>query len=136
MSAATQKRLDTTLSALADPTRRRVVDLLRVRPRRAGELVAAFDVSAPAISRHLRLLRSGGLIEELRDPADGRGRVYQLRPDRFEELAGWLREVEEFWTDQLDSFRDHVESQARTQPKTQPRTQTRTPARGRRRQAK
>ena len=62
MSAAAQKRLDTTLSALADPTRRRVVDLLRVRPRRAGELVAAFDVSAPAISRHLRLLRSGGLI--------------------------------------------------------------------------
>ena len=111
MSAAAQKRLDKTLSALADPTRRRVVDLLRVRPRRAGELVAAFDVSAPAISRHLRLLRSGGLIEELRDPADGRGRVYQLRPGRFEELAGWLREVEEFWTDQLGAFKEHVESQ-------------------------
>ena len=130
MSAAAQKRLDTTLSALADPTRRRVVDLLRVRPRRAGELVAAFDVSAPAISRHLRLLRSGGLIEELRDPADGRGRVYQLRPDRFEELANWLREVEEFWTDQLDSFRDHVESQAQT------KAQSATRARGKRRQAK
>jgi len=112
-NSAAQKRLDTTLSALADPTRRRVVDLLRVRPRRAGELVAAFDVSAPAISRHLRLLRSGGLIEELRDPEDGRGRVYQLRPDRFEELAGWLREVEAFWTDQLDSFRDHVETKTR-----------------------
>jgi len=122
--------LDTTLSALADPTRRRVVDLLRVRPRRAGELVAAFDVSAPAISRHLRLLRSGGLIEELRDPADGRGRVYQLRPDRFEELANWLREVEEFWTDQLDSFRDHVESQAQTKAQSAAR------ARGKGRQAK
>ncbi len=121
-AAAAQKRLDTTLSALADPTRRRVVDLLRVRPRRAGELVAAFDVSAPAISRHLRLLRSGGLIEELRDPSDGRGRVYQLRRDRFEELAGWLREVEEFWTDQLDSFRDHV---AKTQPKTRVRAKRR-----------
>lgn len=130
MSAAAQKRLDTTLSALADPTRRRVVDLLRVRPRRAGELVAAFDVSAPAISRHLRLLRSGGLIEELRDPADGRGRVYQLRPDRFEELASWLREVEEFWTDQLDSFRDHVESQAKT------KAPSATRARGKRRPAK
>ncbi len=119
MSAAAQKRLDSTLSALADPTRRRVVDLLRVRPRRAGELVAAFDVSAPAISRHLRLLRSGGLIEELRDPTDGRGRVYQLRPDRFEELAGWLREVEAFWTEQLDSFRDHVENRTQIQTKSQ-----------------
>jgi DNA-binding transcriptional ArsR family regulator len=117
--------LDTTLAVLADPTRRRVVDLLRVRPRRAGELVAAFDVSAPAISRHLRLLRSGGLIEERRDPADGRGRVYQLRPDRFEELAGWLREVEALWADQADFFRDHIESRARTQ--------TRTRARGKRR---
>ena len=133
MSAAAQKRLDTTLSALADPTRRRVVDLLRVRPRRAGELVAAFDVSAPAISRHLRLLRSGGLIEERRDPADGRGRVYQLRPDRFEELAGWLREVEAFWTDQLGSFRDHVESQVNTRTRPQTRTQTATRARGKRR---
>jgi DNA-binding transcriptional ArsR family regulator len=125
LSAAADKRLDTTLSALADPTRRRVVDLLRVRPRRAGELVAAFDVSAPAISRHLRLLRSGGLIEELRDPADGRGRVYQLRPDRFEELAGWLREIEEFWTDQLDSFRDHVENHATKRPGTRVRTNRR-----------
>lgn len=125
MSAATQKRLDRTLSALADPTRRRVIDLLRIRPRRAGELVAVFNVSAPAISRHLRLLRSGGLIEELRDPADGRGRVYQLRPDRFEELAGWLREVEAFWTDQLDSFREHVENQAKTQTPTQSKTRTR-----------
>lgn len=118
MSVAAQKRLDSTLSALADPTRRRVVDLLRVRPRRAGELVAAFDVSAPAISRHLRLLRSGGLIEELRDPADGRGRVYQLRPDRFDELAGWLREIEAYWGDQLDAFRDHVEAQTRTKGST------------------
>jgi len=109
------------LSALADPTRRRVVDLLRIRPRRAGELVAAFDVSAPAISRHLRLLRSGGLIEESRDPDDGRGRVYQLRPDRFEELGSWLREVEAFWGDQLDSFRDHVENQGKNQVKSQTR---------------
>jgi len=113
MSAAAQRRLDATLSALADPTRRRVVDLLRVRPRRAGELVAAFDVSAPAISRHLRLLRSTGLIEERRDPSDGRGRVYVLRPDRFTELSGWLREVESFWTEQLDSFKDHIEMRAR-----------------------
>ena len=75
MSAAAKRRIDETLSALADPTRRRVVDLLRERPRRAGELAATFDVSAPAISRHLRVLRTRGLIEETRTPDDARALI-------------------------------------------------------------
>lgn len=108
MSAA----LDETLAALADPTRRRVVDLLREGPRRAGELASAFGTSAPAMSRHLRVLRHRGLVAEDRTHEDARVRVYRLVPGRFNELAAWLREVESFWTDQLDAFAAHVEGRA------------------------
>lgn len=101
--------LDDTLAALADPTRRRVVDLLRRRPRRAGELSSAFGVSPPAMSRHLRVLRRHGLIEEERVDDDARVRVYRLRPERFDELQKWLRQVETFWTDQLEAFKRHAE---------------------------
>lgn len=107
--------LDATLSALADPTRRRVIDLLRERPRRAGDLAAAFDTSAPAMSRHLRVLRTRGLIAEERDASDQRARVYRLRPERFRDLSSWLGEVERFWSDQLAAFREHAEG-ARTRP--------------------
>ena len=107
--AATARKLDATLSALADPTRRRVVELLRQRPRRAGELAAEFAVSAPAMSRHLRVLRSRGLVSEERADDDARARVYRLRPEPFRDLQAWLREVESFWTDQLDAFKAHAE---------------------------
>jgi DNA-binding transcriptional ArsR family regulator len=112
VSAATARELDATLSALADPTRRRVVDLLRERPRKAGELATAFGVSAPAMSRHLRVLRTHGLVEETRTEDDRRARVYRLRPERFAELSDWLAEVETFWTEQLDSFKQLVDSKA------------------------
>jgi DNA-binding transcriptional ArsR family regulator len=107
MSAAA-KRLDGTLAALADPTRRGVVELLRERPRRAGELASAFRVSAPAMSRHLRVLRTRGLVEEERVDDDARVRVYRLRREPFDALALWLRELEAFWSDQLESFGAHV----------------------------
>lgn len=100
------QQIDATLAALADPTRRRVLDLLRERPRRAGELATAVRTSPPAMSRHLRLLRAGGLVEaELLDE-DGRARVYHLRPERLRALHEWL---DGFWGDQLESFRAHVE---------------------------
>jgi DNA-binding transcriptional ArsR family regulator len=105
--------LDATLAALADPTRRRVVELLRERPRRAGELAAAFRVSAPAMSRHLRVLRRRGLVEEERVDEDARVRVYRLRRERFRQLQEWLGQVEEFWTDQLGAFKAYTE---RTRP--------------------
>jgi len=101
--------VDETLAALADPTRRRVVDLLRQRPRRAGELASAFRVSPPAMSRHLRVLRMRGLVEEARSEDDARVRVYRLRPERFRQLSAWLQEVEAFWTDQLAAFKAHAE---------------------------
>lgn len=105
--------VDLTLAALADPTRRRVVELLRERPRPAGELAAAFEVSAPAMSRHLRVLRSGGLIEATSADSDARLRIYQLRPEPFAALQAWLVEVEAFWGGQLDAFKAHVDQVTR-----------------------
>lgn len=104
--------LDETLSALADPTRRGAVDLLRVRPRRAGELAAALGLSAPAMSRHLRVLRTTGLVEEARagaDVADARVRVYRLRPEPFDALRGWVAGVESYWSLELAAFKKHAE---------------------------
>jgi DNA-binding transcriptional ArsR family regulator len=102
--------LDSTLAALADPTRRRVVDLLRVRPRRAGELAVAFRMSPPAMSRHLRVLRVRGLVEEERAARDdARLRIYRLRRQPFNALQKWLGDVEAFWADQLGAFKVHAE---------------------------
>ena len=97
--------LDRTLAALADPTRRRVVDLLRGGPRRAGELAAAFELSAPAMSRHLKVLRMSGLISVASEDTDARLRIYHLRREPFAALQGWLGEVE--------GFKRHVERKAR-----------------------
>lgn len=101
--------LDQTLVALADPTRRRVIELLRKEPRRAGELAASFRMPAPAMSRHLRVLRTSGLVEERGLPEDARVRVYRLRSDPLEELRSWIDEMAEFWTDQLGAFKAHLE---------------------------
>lgn len=103
--------LDATLIALADPTRRQVIDLLRKSPRRAGELVASSSISAPAMSRHLRILRASGLIEETGVPGDARIRLYRLRPEQFANLHSWIEEVQGFWAGQLDAFKTHVERQ-------------------------
>ena len=108
--------VDATLSALADPTRRRIIELLRDRPQRAGELVAAFDTSAPAISRHLRVLRRSGLVSEHGVDDDARVRVYQLQQEPFVALQAWLDQVQAFWTDQLGAFKEHVERMNKGNP--------------------
>jgi DNA-binding transcriptional ArsR family regulator len=117
VTAAPQKleKIDQTLAALADPSRRGVIDLLRKRPRRAGELAKALDLSAPAMSRHLRVLRAAGLVEEGDSdaPDDNRVRVYQLRRQPFASLRAWTEEVEQFWGVQLESFAAHVEKRGR-----------------------
>jgi DNA-binding transcriptional ArsR family regulator len=105
--------LDATLAALADPTRRRIVELLREQPQRAGELAAAFELSAPAVSRHLRVLRRSGLVTGHGVDDDARLRVYQLRPEPFTGLQAWLDQVQAFWTGQLGAFREHVEQTAK-----------------------
>ncbi len=101
--------IDHTLLALADPTRRRVVDLLRRKPLRAGDIAAALSVSAPRLSRHLRVLRRSGLIEDSGVEHDARVRVYRLRPERLRILRSWLEEVEAFWAAELSAFKTHAE---------------------------
>lgn len=101
--------LDRTLAALADPHRRRVVDLLRERPHRAGELAQAAHISFPAMSRHLRTLRKSGLVEEDRDEFDSRVRIYRLRPEAMTELKTWLAETDALWARQLSAFKAHLQ---------------------------
>jgi len=96
-------------AALAEPTRRGVIALLRRKPRSAGELARALHASPPALSRHLRVLREAGLIREAPLPGDARVHVYQLRPEPFAALRSWLDDVEAFWTDQLTAFREYAE---------------------------
>jgi DNA-binding transcriptional ArsR family regulator len=105
--------IDQTFAALADPVRRGVIDLLRKKPRRAGELAEACDTSASVMSRHLRLLRKTGLVAEDELEEDARVRVYRLQPEPFAELRGWLDEVEAFWEDQLSAFKAHAEKKGR-----------------------
>ena len=106
--------LDETLLALADPTRRRVIDLLRRKPQRAGDLAEALSISAPRLSRHLRVLRKSGLVEDCGVEHDARVSLYRLRPERFAALRSWLDHVEAFWASELSAFKDHVE---RTRPR-------------------
>ncbi|HYS32779.1 MAG TPA: metalloregulator ArsR/SmtB family transcription factor [Streptosporangiaceae bacterium] len=98
--------------ALADPTRRQVVELLGARPARAGELAAATGMSPPAMSKHLRQLLRVGLVADERDAADARARVFRLRPQSVAALQAWLDQLQAHWNAQLASFQRHVERQA------------------------
>ena len=96
--------LDALFDALADGTRRGVVGLLRQGPLRAGEIGEALGVSAQALSRHLRVLRSSGMIEQAPAKDDARARVFRLRREPFSRLARWAAEMEELWSEQLQAF--------------------------------
>ena len=96
-------------AALADPTRLRVVELLGERPHRAGELAGRVGISAPVMSRHLRLLLHAGLVTDSRDPDDARARIFQLSPETITSVQAWLDQVQAHWDEQLGSFKTHVE---------------------------
>jgi DNA-binding transcriptional ArsR family regulator len=89
------------LAALADPTRRRIVELLAEREHDAGELAAEFPVSRPAVSRHLRVLRDVGLV---RARGEAQRRVYSLEPAPLAEVDAWLARYRGFWTNRLDAL--------------------------------
>jgi len=112
MSHARARRLDDAFGALADPTRRRVIELLGKSPLRASELADATEASRPGMSRHLRVLREAGLVQEREDPLDARARIYCLEPDAFSSVKHWLEHVETFWMDQLESFKTLAEKRA------------------------
>ena len=89
------------LAAIADPTRRRIVELLAQRERTAGELVSEFDMSAPAISQHLKELREAGLVTVR---AEGQSRIQSLNPEGLDELGDWLEKNRRFWSRRLDAL--------------------------------
>jgi DNA-binding transcriptional ArsR family regulator len=102
-------RLDDTLAALADPMRRSAVELLAQAPRRAGELAARLGTTPSTMSKHLRVLREGGLVDETHPDFDARVRIYTLRSGPMIELRAWLDAAEHGWAEQLTAFKQHVE---------------------------
>ncbi len=106
--------LEGALQAVADPTRRAVLDLLRAGSRPAGEIARLFPVSRPAISKHLRQLRRAGLVREHRR---GRHRVYQLDPAPLREVDRWLERYRVFWEYKLSALKSFVEEEHLPQPK-------------------
>ena len=99
--------------ALADPTRREVLQLLGTRPHRAGELAEATGMSPPAMSRHLKLLLGAGIVEDERVPDDARVRVFKLRPESLVAVQAYLDQLQAEWRTQLRSFKRHVERKPR-----------------------
>jgi DNA-binding transcriptional ArsR family regulator len=99
---------DAAFGALADPTRRAVLDLLRSGRRPAGEIAREFPVSRPAISKHLRILRRAHLVEERRE---GRHRLYQLNPGPLQAVDSWLEQYRSFWTASLENLKAFVETE-------------------------
>jgi DNA-binding transcriptional ArsR family regulator len=100
--------VETAFQALADPTRRAVLDMLRKGPRPAGQIAEAFPVSRPAISRHLRQLRRAHLVREHRR---GRHRYYQLNPEPLKAVDSWLEHYRGFWQANLASLKAFVEEE-------------------------
>jgi DNA-binding transcriptional ArsR family regulator len=101
--------VDKVFDALADPTRRSVVELLGSGPRRAGELAVAAGTSPPTMSRHLRVLLEAGVVADERPRDDARIRVFRLRPESMTAVQAWLDQIQALWDEQLGLFKRHVE---------------------------
>jgi DNA-binding transcriptional ArsR family regulator len=95
------------LTVLAEPTRRRIVDALRVRESTVGDLVTALGMSQPAVSKHLRVLREAGIVSSR--PA-AQQRIYRLEPGPFRELDAWLAPYRRLWTAHLDALERHLDT--------------------------
>ncbi len=95
-----------TFAVLAEPSRRRILDLLRERERSVGELVEELQLSQPGVSKHLRVLREAGLV---RVRVEGQRRLYQLRPEPLAELDIWLSPYRAFWSGRLDALENHLD---------------------------
>jgi DNA-binding transcriptional ArsR family regulator len=95
-----------TFEAIAEPNRRRILDLLRGGERPAGEVGQALAISQPGVSKHLRLLREAGLV---RVRADGQRRLYSVDPASLAPLEAWLEPYRAFWRGKLDALEAHLE---------------------------
>ena len=99
---------------LAEPTRRRILDLLLERSRPVGELVALLGLSQPGVSKHLRVLRESGFVEVRRD---AQRRFYELRPGPLHEVDAWLTPYRRLWADRLDALERHLDARPDPDPK-------------------
>ena len=91
---------------LAEPHRRRILDLLRAGDRTVGDLVSALGLSQPGVSKHLRVLREAGLVEV---QADAQRRRYRLRTEPLREIDDWLAPYRAAWADRLDALETHLD---------------------------
>jgi len=105
----TYPEVDMLFGALADATRRRVVEELGSGARRAGELAAAAGTSPSTMSRHLRVLLDAGVVSDERPRSDARTRVFRLRPESMTAVQAWLDQIQAHWDEQLGSFKRHVQ---------------------------
>ena len=95
-----------TFEVLAEPTRRRILDLLLERSRPVGELVELLGLSHPGVSKHLRVLREGGLV---RARAEAQRRIYEVRPEPLAEIDAWLDPYRRLWAGRLDALERHLD---------------------------
>jgi DNA-binding transcriptional ArsR family regulator len=93
------------LNVLADPTRQRIVEMLATGSMSSGDIARRFDVSAPAISQHLRTLRDAKLV---RVRAEAQKRFYELDPEGVGELANWIARIRSFWSEKLDALEEEL----------------------------
>src|SRR5919197_3449311 len=91
---------------VSEPNRRRILDLLRSSERPVGELVGQLDLSQPAVSKHLRILRDAGLVEAR---VDAQRRLYRVRPEPLRAIDEWLAAYRQLWTTHLDRLEDHLD---------------------------
>jgi len=101
------------LDAIAEPTRRRILDAVRVGERSVGELVEQVGMHQPGVSRHLKVLRDAGLVEVRRD---AQRRMYRLRAEPLRELDAWLEPYRAEWSGRLDALEDHLRRTTPTPP--------------------
>src|SRR3954453_23213148 len=99
------------LTALAEPTRRRLADALRMRESSVAELVAAVGMSQPAVSKHLRVLREAGVVSV---NTRAQQRIYRLEPGPFRELDAWLAPYRQLWTHRLAALERHLDAKEHT----------------------
>jgi DNA-binding transcriptional ArsR family regulator len=109
--------VSTSFEVLAEPTRRRILDLLLVRPRLVGELTEALGLSQPGTSKHLRVLREAGLV---RVRAEAQRRWYELRPEPLAELDAWLTPYRRLWEHHLDLLERHLDTMPEPNPSPPP----------------
>jgi len=103
---ATPEKVQTVFRALADPTRREIISMLAAGPRPIAEIAAEFDMTRPAVAKHLAILKEGGVIAVQQQ---GRERINRLNPDALKSAADWLNHFDRFWDEKLAKLKEVVE---------------------------